>query len=53
MVENPFIGDLKLLKGQHKTFRRRVGARRIFFFRVPNERRMVVSAVARRTSTTY
>jgi mRNA-degrading endonuclease RelE of RelBE toxin-antitoxin system len=53
MKENPFQGDLKLLKGQQKTFRRRVGAWRIFFFRVPNEKRIIVTAVERRTSTTY
>jgi mRNA-degrading endonuclease RelE of RelBE toxin-antitoxin system len=53
MAANPFQGDLKLLKGQEKTFRRRVGAWRIFFFRVPNGKRIVVSAIERRTSTTY
>ncbi len=53
MTENPFQGDLKLLKGQQKTFRRRVGAWRIFFFRAPNEKRIVVTAIERRTSTTY
>jgi mRNA-degrading endonuclease RelE of RelBE toxin-antitoxin system len=53
MATNPFQGDLKLLKGQEKTFRRRVGAWRIFFFRVPNGKRIVVSAIERRTSTTY
>ena len=53
MAENPFQGDLKLLKGQQKTFRRRVGPWRIFFFRVPKEKRIVVSAMERRTSTTY
>lgn len=53
MAANPFQGDLKLLKGKEKTFRRRVGSWRIFFFRIPNERRIVVSAIERRTSTTY
>lgn len=53
MAENPFQGDLKLLKGQEKTFRRRVGAWRVFFFRIPNGKRIVVSAMKRRTSTTY
>ena len=53
MVADPFQGDLKLLKKQQKVFRRRIGAWRIFFFRVPNERRIVVSAIERRTSTTY
>ena len=53
MAANPFQGDLKLLKGQERTFRRRVGAWRIFFFRVPDEKRIVISAIERRTSTTY
>jgi mRNA-degrading endonuclease RelE of RelBE toxin-antitoxin system len=53
MTANPFQGDLKLLKGQQKTFRRRIGAWRIFFFRVADEKRIVVSAIERRTSTTY
>jgi mRNA-degrading endonuclease RelE of RelBE toxin-antitoxin system len=53
MAKDPFQGDLKLLKGQQKTFRRRVGAWRIFFFRVFNEKRIVVSAIESRTSTTY
>ena len=53
MAANPFQGDLKLLKGQHKIFRRRVSVWRIFFFRVANEKRIVVSSVERRTSTTY
>jgi mRNA-degrading endonuclease RelE of RelBE toxin-antitoxin system len=53
MAVNPFQGDLKLLKGKDKTFRRRVGSWRIFFFRIPDERRIVISAIERRTSTTY
>jgi mRNA-degrading endonuclease RelE of RelBE toxin-antitoxin system len=53
MATDPFQGDLKLLKGQQRTFRRRVGAWRIFFFRIPNGKRIVVSAIERRTSTTY
>jgi mRNA-degrading endonuclease RelE of RelBE toxin-antitoxin system len=53
MVADPFQGDLKLLKGQQRVFRRRIGAWRIFFFRVPNVKRIVVSAIERRTSTTY
>jgi mRNA-degrading endonuclease RelE of RelBE toxin-antitoxin system len=53
MAANPFQGDLKLLKGQPRTFRRRVGAWRIFFFRVPDEKRIVITAIERRTSTTY
>jgi hypothetical protein len=53
MVVDPFQGDLKLLKGQLRIFRRRVRAWRIFFSRVPNAKRIVVSAIERRTSTTY
>jgi len=29
--ENPFIGDIKPLKGRHGTYRRRVGAYRIIY----------------------
>jgi len=53
MATNPFQGDIKLLKGQEKRFRRRVGAWRMFFFRVPSEKGIVISAIERRTSTTY
>lgn len=53
MAVNPFQGDIKALRGREKTFRRRVGAWRIFFFRVQYERGIVVTAIERRTSTTY
>ena len=53
MAVNPFQGDVKLLKGQQKRLRRRVGAWRIFFFCIPSEKRVFISAIERRTSTTY
>ncbi len=53
MALDPFQGDIKLLRGREKTYRRRVGAWRVFFFRVPDQRIIVVTAIERRTSTTY
>jgi mRNA-degrading endonuclease RelE of RelBE toxin-antitoxin system len=52
MRENPFGGDLRKLQGL-PGFRRRVGNWRIFFEVVPERRHVVVSAIERRTSTTY
>jgi mRNA-degrading endonuclease RelE of RelBE toxin-antitoxin system len=53
MVTNPFQGDVKLLKGKQRRFRRRVGNWRIFFSRIPDRRTLIISAIERRTSTTY
>jgi mRNA-degrading endonuclease RelE of RelBE toxin-antitoxin system len=53
MEENPLQGDVRKLKGGHEGFRRRVGDWRIFFDLYPDERRVVVTAIERRTSTTY
>ena len=53
MAFNPFQGDVKLLKGKDRKFRRRVGAWRIFFFRLPDGKRIVISAIERRASSTY
>jgi mRNA-degrading endonuclease RelE of RelBE toxin-antitoxin system len=53
MEENPRAGDVRKLKGGHEGFRRRVGDWRIFFDLYPEERRVVVTAIERRTSTTY
>ena len=52
MVADPFQGDVKLIQGKQKRFRRRVGAWRIFFSRIGSERRILISAIERRTSTT-
>ena len=52
MQRDPFGGDIRKLQGL-PGFRRRVGSWRIFFEVVPEHRQVVVSAVERRTSTTY
>jgi len=53
MEENPFLGDVRKLKGGQEGFRRRVGDWRIFFDLYPEEHRVVVTAIERRSSTTY
>ncbi|MGA9057095.1 MAG: type II toxin-antitoxin system RelE/ParE family toxin [Terriglobia bacterium] len=50
---DPFRGDIKYLKGQKDTLRRRVGDWRIFFRLVQQRKHVLVSAIERRTSTTY
>jgi mRNA-degrading endonuclease RelE of RelBE toxin-antitoxin system len=53
MGENPLRGDIRKLQEGRDGFRRRVGDWRIFFDLDPEERRVVVTAIERRTSTTY
>ena len=54
MREDPFSGDIVRLKGQEdNAWRRRVGEYRIFYFLFIGERLIVVTAIRRRTSTTY
>jgi len=52
MEMNPFQGDIKYLKGQDR-LRRRVGDWRIFFHLERVQRVLYVTAIERRTSTTY
>jgi mRNA-degrading endonuclease RelE of RelBE toxin-antitoxin system len=52
MQQNPFHGDIRKLQGL-PGFRRRVGDWRIFFEIVPERSHVVISAIERRTSTTY
>lgn len=52
MQQNPFQGDIRKLQG-FSGFRRRIGDWRIFFEIEIEGRRVVVAAIARRTSTTY
>jgi mRNA-degrading endonuclease RelE of RelBE toxin-antitoxin system len=51
MEADPYSGDIKRL--QPPAWRRRVGSYRIFFDMLPKEKRAVVTAIERRTSTTY
>ena len=52
MQQNPFQGDIRKLQGL-SGFRRRIGDWRIFFEIELEGRRVVVAAIARRTSITY
>ena len=53
MGTNPFAGDILPLKGQQDSFRRRVGDWRIFFDVDRQLRRVDVTDIQRRTTTTY
>ncbi len=53
MQDDPFQGDLKRLKGKSTAWRRRVGNYRIIYDLYFEERLIVISAIMRRTSTTY
>jgi mRNA-degrading endonuclease RelE of RelBE toxin-antitoxin system len=50
LQNDPFSGDIKSLK---PGWRRRVGNYRVFYDLLTDERRIVVTAIERRTSTTY
>lgn len=52
MQQNPFQGDIRKLQGL-PGFRRRVGNWRIFFEIIADRGHVVISAIERRTSTTY
>jgi mRNA-degrading endonuclease RelE of RelBE toxin-antitoxin system len=51
MRSDPFSGDIKRLHPQG--WRRRVGNYRVFYDLEMDEHRIVVTAIPRRTSTTY
>ncbi len=53
METDPLAGDVKPLKGQPGSFRRRVGNWRIFFDLNQKQRLVEVRSIERRTSTTY
>jgi len=53
MQQNPFSGDITRLTSQRSTWRRRVGAYRIFFDVYPDRHHIDVPDISRRTSTTY
>ena len=53
MAESPFSGDVRKLEAMPGVFRRRVGNWRIFFAVDFAEQIVSVSAIERRTSTTY
>jgi len=53
MAENPFSGDIIKLEGANNHWRRRLGSYRVFFAADTAARTVAVSAIVRRTSTTY
>lgn len=53
MRTDPFSGDIRKLEGAHNSWRRRTGEYRIFFSVDRRARTVTVSAIFRRTSTTY
>ncbi len=53
MAVNPFAGDVLKLKGEARSFRRRLGDWRIFFDAYAEQHTVHVTDIRRRTSTTY
>jgi mRNA-degrading endonuclease RelE of RelBE toxin-antitoxin system len=53
MAEDPFSGDTLKLHGMENRWRRRAGSYRIFFAVDTTALAVSVSAITRRTSTTY
>ena len=53
MAEDPFSGDVRKLEGEVDRWRRRVGSYRIFFTVDRRTKAVAVTAILRRTSTTY
>jgi mRNA-degrading endonuclease RelE of RelBE toxin-antitoxin system len=53
LSDKPFSGDIIRLEGAGNRWRRRVGNYRIFFAVDSTDRTVAISAIGRRTSTTY
>ncbi len=53
MADDPFTGDVLKLEGGGSRWRRRVGSYRIFFNVDTTLKTVDVTAITRRTSTTY
>lgn len=53
LPNDPFAGDIQKMKGEKDTWRRRVGAYRIFYEVFVEEKSIRVFHVERRTSKTY
>ena len=53
MAADPFTGDTLKLEGEKNRWRRRVGNYRIFFSADTVTRSVAISAIVRRTSSTY
>ena len=53
LVSNPYSGDIEKMEGEENSWRRRVGAYRIFYEIYPQAKTIYVYHVERRTSKTY
>jgi mRNA-degrading endonuclease RelE of RelBE toxin-antitoxin system len=53
MAVDPFAGNVLKLEGEGSLWRRRVGSYRIFFAVDGKARTVAVTAIVRRTSSTY
>ena len=53
LAANPYFGDVKKMKGQTNSWRKRVGAYRVFYRIFSDTRVVAVYDVERRTSKTY
>lgn len=50
---DPYHGDIEKMEGEDKSWRRRIGAYRIFYEIIPQAKVIYVFRVERRTSGTY
>lgn len=50
---NPYLGDIEKMKDEENSWRRRIGAYRIFYEVILQEKVIYVFRVERRTSKTY
>ena len=50
---NPYFGDIQKMRGEENSWRRRVGAYRIFYKIKDSEKLILVFRIERRTSKTY
>ncbi len=53
LTDDPFYGDIKKMKGEENSWRRRIGVYRIFYEIIPQEKIIYVFKAERRTSKTY
>jgi mRNA-degrading endonuclease RelE of RelBE toxin-antitoxin system len=53
MADDPFSGDVLKLEGTSNLWRRRVGSYRIFFAVDSAAKSIAITAISRRTSSTY
>jgi mRNA-degrading endonuclease RelE of RelBE toxin-antitoxin system len=53
MAADPFSGDIVKIEGDGTRWRRRVGNYRVFFVVERADRSVFISAIVRRTSSTY